>query len=100
MSGLNKSFEDVKQFHKAFAHPAPDSPTPQSDLDIIYFAVGGLVELGIKPEALWNIVQNANMAKLHDGKAVYHPDGKVKKPDDWQEPEPLLRAEVERQISK
>jgi predicted HAD superfamily Cof-like phosphohydrolase len=30
MSGLNKSFEDVKQFHKAFAHPAPDSPTPQS----------------------------------------------------------------------
>lgn len=137
MTGLDKSFKDVKDFHKAFNHPAPEKPTPQgivrasnrskwvkeecdelieatkleddverivgqadAYIDIIYFAVGGLVELGIKPEALWNIVQTANMAKLHDGKAVYHPDGKIKKPDGWVAPEPLLKAEVIRQLKE
>lgn len=79
-----------------------DRAVGQADayIDIIYFAVGGLVELGIEPEALWNIVQEANMNKLHDGKPVYHPDGKIKKPSGWVAPEPLLRAEVERQLTE
>lgn len=81
-----------------------DKITDQADayLDQIYFGLGGLVELGVNPSPLFDIINDANMAKLHriDGElvAVYHPDGKVKKPAGWTAPEPLLRAEVERQI--
>lgn len=127
--GLNKLYEDVKTFHLAFEHPAPDKPqlqpldradkrggwindevqelrdarTPvdQADayIDIIYFAVGGLVELGIEPGPLWDIVQNANMAKIWpDGKPHFHPDGKVMKPEGWEAPEPQLIKEVLRQM--
>ena len=70
-------------------------------LDIAYFAIGGLVELGIKPEELWNIVQRANMAKRHlvNGElvAVKNAVGKIIKPEGWVAPEPLLAAEIERQ---
>jgi predicted HAD superfamily Cof-like phosphohydrolase len=69
-------------------------------IDIIYFAIGGLVELGLRwPQRLWNIVQGANMAKLWpDGKPRYHPDSKVMKPPGWKAPEPQLEAEVAHQI--
>jgi predicted HAD superfamily Cof-like phosphohydrolase len=73
-------------------------------IDGIYFLLGSLVEMGVKPDRLFDIVQEANMGKLHevDGKmvAVYREDGKVKKPEGWEEnfaPEPRLRAEIERQ---
>lgn len=70
-------------------------------IDIIYFAIGGLVELGIDPDPLWSIVHDANMAKLFpDGLPRHHPvTGKTLKPDGWVEPQPLLRAEVERQVA-
>lgn len=77
-------------------------------VDGIYFNLGTLVELGIDPTPIWAIVQAANMAKRHmvNGvpTAVYFPEGhpkagKVMKPDDWQDPTPLIRAEVERQIA-
>lgn len=128
--GLLQLTGDVRAFHQAFGHPAPDGPTVQPILrahtrgdwivsevvelqgaktivdqadayiDIIYFAVGGLVELGIDPGPLWDIVQSANMAKLGpDGQPIYHLDGKVKKPEGWEAPEPKLLAEVERQIA-
>lgn len=74
-----------------------DTITGQADamIDLIYFALGTLVEMGVKPEELFNIVQRANMAKLHaDGKAHYNADGKVVKPAGWQPPEPQLRAEI------
>jgi predicted HAD superfamily Cof-like phosphohydrolase len=121
----------VREFHKAFGHPAPDAPVMQDALrvhkrtdwiveevnelrdaktivdqadayiDMIYFAVGGLVELGLDPGPLWDIVHNANMAKLGaDGKPLYHPDGKVRKPEGWVAPEPLLHLEVQRQINE
>lgn len=128
---MNKLFDDVREFHLAFNHPAPFKPVlldasrvgkradwmreevdelvqaktvvDQADacIDIIYFAIGTLVELGVKPEGLWNIVQAANMAKLGpDGKPLYHPDGKTKKPEGWEAPEPKLAAEIERQIKE
>ena len=130
---INKAFADVRAFHQAFGHPAPDVPsltpheraTKRADwirdevdeldlataqesmvgqvdayIDIIYFAIGGLVENGIQPGAIWDIVQAANMAKLGpDGKPLFHPDGKTKKPDGWVAPEPLIENEVARQIS-
>jgi predicted HAD superfamily Cof-like phosphohydrolase len=46
-------------------------------------------------------VQTANMAKLgEDGKPIYGEDGKVKKPDGWLAPEPLLDKEIKRQMER
>lgn len=129
MKALTKLWAEVRTFHLAFNQPAPERPTiqplaaaekrgewirdecdeldrartlvDQADayLDIIYFGIGGLVELGLDPHPLWEIVHGANMAKLHNGKPCYHPDGKVKKPEGWVAPEPQLKAEVERQLN-
>lgn len=125
---------DVREFHVAFGHPAAEWPTiqpieravrrgewivsetqelaeartitDQADayLDIIYFAVGGLVELGVTAGPLWNVVQRCNMAKLWDGKPVLNDEGRVQKPPGWEGPENQLRAlitaEVEAHLAK
>lgn len=120
--GLNKTFKDVRAFHKAFNHPVSDKPVliaperakarhawlqeeldefieaqtiaDQADamIDTIYFAVGTLVEMGISaPQELFDIVQNANMAKLWpDGKPRYNEMNKVIKPEGWEDPEHKL----------
>lgn len=130
--GLNKPFEAVKDFHKAFNHPVGKEPSimfaervrerygwmyeelvefidantveDQADamIDLMYFALGTLVEMGIEPENLFNIVQNANMSKLWpDGKPHYREsDGKVKKPEGWTDPKDLIIAEIKRQKDK
>lgn len=125
---LDEKWEAVREFHRAFGHPNPEAPvmldaeragkraawmleeigefltsrdvTEQSDamIDLIYFALGTMVEMGVRPDRLFEIVQHANMSKLGpDGKPLYHPDGKTRKPDNWEDPEPKLRAEIERQ---
>ena len=96
---MNKEWEAVKLFHEKFGLPVSEVPTmlsaqrsrsrgtwmleevaefltadsiyEQSDamIDLIYFALGTLVEMGVQPEGLFNIVQQANMSKLwEDGK--------------------------------
>ena len=47
-------------------------------IDLIYFALGTLVEMGLEADELFDIVQQANMSKLWpDGKPHYNPkDGK------------------------
>jgi predicted HAD superfamily Cof-like phosphohydrolase len=129
---IDRAWEDVRAFHQAFGHPAPDAPSwldpdlvdkraswieeealelreattivEQADafIDVIYFALGGLVSLGIRPGPLWEIVQNANMAKLWpDGQPRHRPgDGKVVKPAGWEDPGPKLAAEVRRQLAE
>jgi predicted HAD superfamily Cof-like phosphohydrolase len=60
-------------------------------LDVIYFSLGGLVEMGILPSMLFNIIQEANMSKLwEDGKPHFREDGKVIKPPTWQDPHDKL----------
>jgi predicted HAD superfamily Cof-like phosphohydrolase len=71
-------------------------------LDLIYFALGTMVEMGTLPQPLMDIVHyEGNMSKLHmiDGKPtiVKNEIGKVIKPADWVAPEPKLEQEVERQ---
>lgn len=134
---LNLWWQWVRKFHLAFNHPAPDKPTMLTEerimkrnswmqeecqemleaktledqvdaaIDKLYFALGDLVELGVKPNNLLRIVQRANMGKLHnvDGKLipVYKEDGKIKKPDDWEAkfaPEEKLKEEIARQFKK
>lgn len=118
----------VREFHVAFGHPVAGAPLlltrervacrskwmaeeveefrqaatveDQADamVDLLYFALGTLVELGVEAEPLFHIVQRANMAKLWpDGRPRLDQDGKVRKPPTWQNPEPALRREIERQ---
>lgn len=70
-------------------------------LDIIVFALGGLVELGIQPGELYSIVLQSQYDKLwEDGKPRKREDGKWIKPPHWQDPKPLLEAEIKRQINE
>ena len=67
-------------------------------IDNIYFALGTLVEIGVYPEKIFEIVQNANMSKLwEDGKPRYNKDGKVIKPNGWQDPHDLIKTEINKQ---
>lgn len=124
---LNSEWSKVREFHRKFNHPYSDVPVlldeerkksrykwmleeldefmeaasieDEADamIDLIYFALGTLVESGVKPEALFDIVHLANMSKLWDGTPVYGEDGKIIKPKDWVAPEPLLVEEIRRQ---
>lgn len=125
---MNQAYEDVKLFHTAFGHPTAAAPqllppqrvedrarwmdeeldefrraetlVDQADamIDLIYFALGTLVEMGVQPGPLFAIVQRANMAKLDpDGQPLRRADGKIVKPPGWQDPAPLLAAEIARQ---
>ncbi|WP_165003897.1 MULTISPECIES: HAD family hydrolase [unclassified Enterococcus] len=73
--------------------------------DILYFTYGSFSLLGVDPTVIFDIVHQANMGKLFpDGKPHYDPvTNKVLKPDNWQEdyaPEPLIAAEIQRQIQR
>lgn len=127
--GLNKAWEDVKVFHETFNAPVGDNPHMlererslaradwmreevdefleaenvygQADamIDLIYFALGTMVEMGIPPQELFEIVQAANMEKLWpDGKPHFREDGKVIKPEGWQPPEPKLKKLIDSMV--
>jgi len=123
---MDECWDMVKEFHRAFSVPAPDAQkalTPerakkrytwmleeinefleadniydQADamIDLIYFALGTMVEMGVKPKKLFSIVHNANMTKLwQDGAPHYNKDGKVIKPPGWVDPYPLIKQEID-----
>jgi predicted HAD superfamily Cof-like phosphohydrolase len=123
---LNKSWLLVKEFHERFGHPCSDIPRflpeersikryqwmleeidefteaedmyEQADamIDLIYFALGTMVEMGIRPDKLFTIVHEANMSKIwSDGKCHYGIDGKVIKPDNWVDPKMLIKREID-----
>ncbi|MEM5948342.1 HAD family hydrolase [Spirochaetia bacterium 38H-sp] len=128
---LNDAWRDVREFHVRFGHPHQERPcfidaeraqsrakwmreevqefldsrdvVEQADamIDLIYFALGTLVEMGVEPQPLFDIVHKANMDKLWpDGKPHYNEDGKTVKPAGWLDPYPLLEEEIKRQIDK
>ncbi len=121
----------VREFHEAFGHPIARQPAmleprrvecrsnwmaeevhelreartleDQADalIDLLYFALGTLVEMGVEGETLFHIVHKANMGKLWpDGKVRLHPDGKVQKPPTWRDPGDALRQEIARQMDE
>lgn len=77
-----------------------------SQIDILYFTYGTLVELGVNPKNIFTIIQNANLGKLDPvtGKPILDPvTNKILKPEGWEEkyqPEPLIKKEIERQLSE
>ncbi len=129
---MKKEWSGVKEFHEKVGHPCPEQPVmidtkralsrgkwmneevaeflgakdiyEQADamIDVIYFALGTMVEMGLEADELFDIVQSANMAKLFpDGKPHYNPkDGKVIKPEGWEDPAPKIRAYIDSVIEK
>jgi predicted HAD superfamily Cof-like phosphohydrolase len=129
---MNKQYEMVREFQTVMNQPVADTPivmdkkrredrfgymdeelteffdaetvVDQADamIDLIYLALGTLVEIGVQPEELFAIVHGANMSKLWpDGKVHTNPEtGKVMKPPTFVRPEPLLEAEIERQAKE
>jgi predicted HAD superfamily Cof-like phosphohydrolase len=120
---MQKQYEMVKEFHKAFGHPIADNPWPletdrkikratwmaeevqefieadtlvdQIDAlcDLIYFALGSAVEMGIELTPLFALVHKANMDKLDkDGRPIYGLDTKVMKPEGWIPPQERIET--------
>ena len=124
---MKKEWNDVREFHEKFGHPVAERPVmidkrralsrakwmqeevaefliaddiyEQADamIDLMYFALGTMVEMGLEADELFAIVQQANMAKLWpDGKPHYNPkDGKVMKPEGWEDPAPKIKAYID-----
>lgn len=128
---MNREWEMVKEFQLKFGHPVAEFPkqldhdravkryhwmleeitefieaneiVEQADamIDVIYFALGTLVEMGIRPDSLFDIVQAANMSKLWpDGKPHYDAEGKTIKPVIWEDPHSKLEVEIRRQYEE
>lgn len=99
-----------KAMNKCFAKgsfPKEEILLHQTDAlnDVSYINYGSIVETGVNPKPIFDIIQNANMNKLgSDGKPILHPEtNKIMKPEGWEEkyqPEPLIKAEIERQRNK
>ena len=96
---LDKASEKVLQ-----KIPAETTIVGQVDalIDTLYFTYGSFVLMGVNPERIFEIVHQANMAKIFpDGKAQFDPvTHKILKPEDWEEkhaPEPAIKKEIERQ---
>ncbi|MEB6232478.1 pyrophosphohydrolase domain-containing protein [Mammaliicoccus sciuri] len=99
-----------KAMNKCFAKgsfPKEEILLHQTDAlnDVSYINYGSIVETGVNPKPIFDIIQNANMNKLGaDGKPILHPvTKKIMKPEGWEEkyqPEPLIKAEIERQRNK
>jgi len=76
-----------------------ESITEQADalVDAIYYICDCAVRHGMNLDPLFDIVHSANMMKVVDGKVIRRDDGKIMKPDTWQDPGPKLDTEIERQ---
>jgi predicted HAD superfamily Cof-like phosphohydrolase len=61
-------------------------------VDLIYYALGVFVEMGVDGSKAFELVHQANMKKLGpDGKPIYNAEGKVLKPADWLSPKERIR---------
>jgi len=124
---IDEEFEQVRDFHRAFGHPLSETPAflgeelaehragfmleeiqefteadniyDQADamIDLMYFALGTLAAMGVKPKELFDIVHGANMKKIWDDGAVRRreSDGKVVKPPEWEDPFPKIKDAID-----
>jgi predicted HAD superfamily Cof-like phosphohydrolase len=122
-SGADRVFEAVRRFHQRFGLPIADRPCQLSPervsarakwindevtelaaaqslvdqvdalVDILYLAVGSLVEMGVKPGIPLLYVHQANLAKdSPGGVGKLDAAGKVMKPATWVGPERKIQA--------
>lgn len=126
---MDKEWVKVKEFHSVFGHPISDNllflkgdrvekrvkwmreeidefvdakdlcEQVDAIIDLIYFALGTFVEMGVKPDEYFQIVHDANMSKLgEDNKPIYNSDGKTIKPIGWVDPYEKINLAIERNM--
>ena len=89
MGVANWMREEIEEFENS------DTVYEQADaiIDLLYYAIGSLVEMGVKPDELFMLVHEYNVKKLIgkwcDG------DGKVMKPIGWQHPDKEIREIID-----
>jgi len=66
-------------------------------VDAIYYICDSAVRHGMNLDRVFEIVHGANMQKVVDGRVLRRDDGKILKPEGWQDPGPLLLDEMARQ---
>ena len=64
--------------------------------DLMYYLLGAYVEIGVKPDSIFRIVHNSNMAKLFSCEGVVKDDdGKIVKPKEWKHPDDEIRKAID-----
>ena len=99
--------DEIKEIEDAFAQDC-DLLVEQIDgvIDIMYYCMNAVAKLGVDLDPLIDIVCEANNSKIVDGKVLRDQDpnsqryGKILKPEGWKEPQPLMQAEINKQVSK
>ncbi|MEZ5247452.1 MAG: hypothetical protein R2707_20355 [Acidimicrobiales bacterium] len=66
-------------------------------VDAIYYICDTAVRHGMNLDRIFDIVHGANMQKVVDGRVIRRDDGKILKPEGWQDPGPILLDELNRQ---
>lgn len=101
-ASIDKAIDKVQR--KKDSGEKIDLLSAQTDslIDLLYLTYGSLVLSGIDPYEMFEIVHQANLAKIFpDGKAHFDSEThKVLKPDNWEEkyaPEKKIRRELDRQ---
>lgn len=69
-------------------------------IDLMYFAIGTLVEMGVRPDDLFEVVHKANLSKISaNSDRIYDPDGKLMKPSGWIDPHKKIGKLISLQYS-
>lgn len=64
-------------------------------IDLLYYLLGTCVEMGIKPDILFQIVHESNMKKIAAGDSTSRGnDGKVLKPLSWTHPDTPIKNAI------
>ena len=121
---INEAYGLVKLFQSQAKQPVSDKPTflPQdrvsirynwmkeelgefleaqniyeqvdSIMDLLYYALGTLVELGVEPDELFIMLHEWNLKKLD--KIRFDENGKVLKPEGWRHPDKEIKEIIDR----
>ena len=63
-------------------------------VDLVYVAIGRLLEMGIPPQEAWDVVHRANMAKVRGKSPHRNSETDAAKPENWEPPDhgPMIAA--------
>lgn len=82
--------EELEEFYEA------KNIYEQADsiMDLLYYALGTLVELGIEPDELFVMLHECNLKKLD--KISCDENGKILKPEGWKHPDKEIKEIIDR----
>ena len=67
-------------------------------VDAMYYICDCAVKMGVNLDPIFQLVHDANMRKVTDGKLNKDERGKVQKPEGWYGPEDEIRKELSKQM--